>query len=178
MTVSTKSFFYKTMKSPIGDLKLVGNEKGLAAILWQKGNPKRIWLNISGENKNLPILIKTESQLKEYFSGKRKKFDLKLDFNGTDFQKKVWKALLAIPFGEIVSYAQIAKKVGSPKAVRAVGAANSRNPICIIAACHRVVGSSGKLTGYAGGMANKAYLLQLEGGKLSGKPHANSKVSK
>ena len=88
---------------------------------------------------------------------------MKLDFHGSDFQKKVWKALLAIPYGQTVSYGDIAKKIGQPKASRAVGMANNKNPICIIAACHRVVGSSGALTGYAGGLKVKAQLLKLEG---------------
>ena len=160
-----KEYVYKTMKSPVGELKLVGSKDGLAAILWEKEKPRRVVLNIVKEDKKLPILVKTETQLKEYFAGKRKKFALKLDWNGTDFQKKVWKALLDIPFGKTVSYADIAKKVGSPKGVRAVGGANGRNPISIIAACHRVIGSSGKLTGYAGGMKNKSHLLNLEGSK-------------
>lgn len=151
------------MKSPIGNLKLVGSERGLAAILWEKEKPNRVPLKIVAEDKKLPILVEAEQQLKEYFTKKRTKFDLELDFNGTDFQKKVWKALLNIPFGKTVSYSEIAKKIGSPKASRAVGAANGRNPISIIAACHRVIGSSGKLTGYAGGMEAKAHLLRLEG---------------
>jgi methylated-DNA-[protein]-cysteine S-methyltransferase len=173
-----KSYVYKMMRSPVGDLKLVGSERGLAAILWKGDSPRRVRLNISGEDKKQPILVKAEAQLNEYFAGKRKKFALKLDFNGTQFQKKVWAALLDIPFGETVSYGDIAKKVGSPKAVRAVGAASGKNPISIIAACHRVIGSSGKLTGYAGGMKAKVHLLEHEGGRISGKPHAGSRVSK
>ena len=160
---ATEKYEYKMMKSPIGNLKLVGSERGLAAILWEKENPKRVPLKIAGENKKLPILLETESQLSEYFAKKRTKFDIKLDFNGTDFQKKVWKALLNIPFGKTASYGDIAKKLGNPKSVRAVGGANGRNPISIIAACHRVIGASGKLTGYAGGMKAKAALLELEG---------------
>jgi methylated-DNA-[protein]-cysteine S-methyltransferase len=161
-----KSYFYKTMQSPVGVLKLVGSKDGLAAILWEKEKPRRVVINIIGEDKKLPILLETEKQLKEYFVKKRTKFDLKLDWNGTTFQKKVWKALLNIPFGKTVSYADIAKKVGNPKAVRAVGGTNGRNPISIIAACHRVIGTSGKLTGYAGGMKAKAMLLNHEGGNF------------
>ncbi|MCD6051991.1 MAG: hypothetical protein K0Q55_3409, partial [Verrucomicrobia bacterium] len=93
----------------------------------------------------------------------RRKFSVKLDFRGTEFQRKVWAALVSIPFGETRSYAQIAEQVGSPKAVRAVGTANGRNPISIIAPCHRVIGSNGKLTGFAGGLEVKAFLLGLEG---------------
>jgi methylated-DNA-[protein]-cysteine S-methyltransferase len=114
------------------------------------------------EDKKHPVLIQAENQLKEYFSGKRKKFELKLDWHGTDFQKKVWKALLSIPYGKTASYADIAKKVGTPKAVRAVGSANAKNPVCIIAPCHRVITSSGALGGYSGGLENKKLLLDLE----------------
>jgi methylated-DNA-[protein]-cysteine S-methyltransferase len=103
--------------------------------------------------------------LAEYFAGTRNRFDLELDFTGTEFQKKVWQALLTIPFGETRSYSQIAEQIGSPSAVRAVGAANGRNPISIIAPCHRVIGASGKLTGFAGGLEAKELLLTLEGGQ-------------
>ena len=103
-------------------------------------------------------------QLKDYFAGKRQTFALDLDFDGTPFQKKVWNALLTIPFGETRSYAEIARKIGKPKAVRAVGAANGRNPISIMAPCHRVIGKNGQLTGFAGGLEAKALLLRLESG--------------
>jgi methylated-DNA-[protein]-cysteine S-methyltransferase len=109
------------------------------------------------------MLLEAERQLNDYFSGKRKSFTLKLDFKGTEFQKKVWEALLTIPFGETRSYGQIAKQIKKPAAVRAVGAANGKNPISIIAPCHRVIGSRGKLTGFAGGLEAKAFLLSLEG---------------
>ena len=101
------------------------------------------------------MLLETERQLKEYFGGKRKEFSLRLDPAGTDFQRQVWKALLGIPFGETRSYGQLAKQLGNPQASRAVGAANGRNPISIIVPCHRVIGSSGKLTGFAGGLTLK-----------------------
>ncbi|MCD6034669.1 MAG: hypothetical protein K0R63_410 [Rickettsiales bacterium] len=156
------AYAYKTMKSPVGELKLVASDNGLAAILWENDDPKRVRLSPLEENKNHPVLLETERQLKEYFAGNLKEFSLKLDFVGTDFQKKVWAALLTIPFGETRSYAQIATQVGSPKAVRAVGAANGKNPISIIAPCHRVIGSNGKLTGFAGGLEAKACLLGIE----------------
>jgi methylated-DNA-[protein]-cysteine S-methyltransferase len=108
------------------------------------------------------VLLETERQLKDYFGGKLEKFSVRLDFVGTEFQKKVWQALTTIPFGETRSYAQIAAQIGHPKAVRAVGAANGRNPISIIAPCHRVIGSNGKLTGFAGGLEAKALLLGIE----------------
>lgn len=108
------------------------------------------------------LLAETERQLREYFSGKRSRFELPLDFQGTEFQKKVWSALLTIPFGETRSYTEIAVQIGSPNAVRAVGAANGRNPLSIVAPCHRVIGASGGLTGFAGGLAAKQWLLRLE----------------
>jgi len=103
--------------------------------------------------------------LNDYFAGKRKFFSVELDFKGTSFQKKVWAALLTIPFGETRSYGQIAKQIKNPKAVRAVGAANGKNPVSIIAPCHRVIGSTGELRGFAGGLDAKARLLALEGQK-------------
>ena len=111
------------------------------------------------------MLTRAARQLAEYFAGTRRTFDLPLAFTarGTPFQQKVWRALLTIPFGETRSYGEIAAQIGSPRAVRAVGAANGRNPISIVAPCHRVVGANGKLTGFAGGLENKAYLLALEG---------------
>lgn len=153
---------YKTMPSPAGVLKLVANDHGLAAVLWENDKPGRVRLGTVSEDKNHPVLLETERQLQEYFSGKRRSFSMKLDFNGTPFQKKVWQALLAIPFGETRSYGQIAEQIGNAKAVRAVGAANGKNPISIIAPCHRVIGASGKLTGFAGGLETKAHLLKLE----------------
>jgi len=158
-----KSYVYKIMKSPVGDLKLIASDAGLAAILWENDNPKRVRLNIMGEDRRHPILAETERQLTEYFAGRRKTFTVKLDFNGTDFQKSVWRALLKIPFGQTRSYGEIARSLGNPKAMRAVGAANGKNPISIIAPCHRVIGSAGQLTGFAGGLEVKATLLRLEG---------------
>jgi methylated-DNA-[protein]-cysteine S-methyltransferase len=109
-----------------------------------------------------PVLVETERQLDQYFAEKRKTFSIPLDMRGTRFQKNVWETLLAIPFGETRSYGQLAKQLGNPRATRAVGAANGRNPVSIIVPCHRVIGSSGKLTGFAGGLDAKAYLLSLE----------------
>lgn len=162
---SAKSYVYKIMKSPVGALKLVGSDRGLAAVLWENDSPRRVRLNIVGEDENHPVLVETERQLEEYFAGHRKRFSVRLDFVGTEFQNKVWRALLAIPFGETRSYGEIAKQLGNPKAMRAVGAANGKNPISIIAPCHRVIGATGKLTGFAGGLEAKAHLLELEGGQ-------------
>jgi methylated-DNA-[protein]-cysteine S-methyltransferase len=156
------SYFYKTMQSPVGELKLVANGNGLAAVLWENDDPSRVRLGPLEEDRNHPVLREAERQLSDYFAGKRETFSLKLDFAGTDFQKKVWNALTTIPFGQTRSYGQIARQIGHPKAVRAVGAANGRNPISIIAPCHRVIGSNGKLTGFAGGLKAKAALLEME----------------
>jgi methylated-DNA-[protein]-cysteine S-methyltransferase len=157
----------KTIASPVGELTLVASAKGLAAILWENDDPGRVRRTIVGEEPRNPILVAAERQLAEYFAGRRKTFDLTLDFAGTAFQKKVWHALLTIPFGETRTYAQIARQIGSPAAVRAVGAANGKNPISIVAPCHRVIGSNGKLTGFAGGLDAKAYLLRLEGARAA-----------
>ncbi len=156
------SLAYKTIDSPVGQLKLVASEKGLVAILWENDNPRRVRLAELVANEKHPVLLETERQLREYFSGKRKAFSVALDIRGTRFQKDVWAALLAIPFGETRSYGQLAKQLGNPRASRAVGAANGRNPVSIIVPCHRVIGSSGKLTGFAGGLDTKAHLLGLE----------------
>lgn len=150
------------MASPVGILKLVASDKGLVAILWENDNPNRVRLGQISEDKNHQMLLEVERQLNAYFTGTLKKFSVKLDFVGTEFQKNVWGALLTIPFGETRSYGQIAKQIGNPKAVRAVGAANGKNPISIIVPCHRVIGSNGKLTGFAGGLEAKACLLNIE----------------
>ena len=157
-------YAFKTMKSPVGEIKLVAGEKGLAAILWENDDPKRVRLGPMTEDENHPVLLETERQLNDYFAGRRSKFSVKLDFAGTEFQKAVWGALLTIPYGETRSYREIAGQIGNPKAVRAVGAANGKNPISIIAPCHRVIGANGKLTGFAGGLDAKSRLLHLEQG--------------
>jgi methylated-DNA-[protein]-cysteine S-methyltransferase len=161
------SFTFITLPSPVGELKLVANGARLAAILWENDKPGRVRLGSMTEAPDNPVLVKTARQLAEYFAGSRDCFDVELDFVGTEFQKKVWAALLTIPFGETRTYSQIAEQIGNPSAVRAVGAANGRNPISIIAPCHRVIGASGKLTGFAGGLEAKEQLLTLEGGQWS-----------
>ena len=153
---------FMEMPSPVGILKLVATKNALVAVLWENENPKRIRLAELIEQVDHPILLATQKQLSEYFAGTRQRFDLPLDFEGTEFQKRVWQALLDIPFGETRSYRDIAEQVGNIKAVRAVGAANGKNPISIIAPCHRVVGMNGKLVGFAGGLDNKKILLGLE----------------
>lgn len=153
---------YQFLDSPVGQLKLVAHETALVAVLWENENPNRVRLAALVEDLQHPILLKTAQQLNEYFAGKRQQFDLPLDFEGTAFQQQVWQALLTIPFGETRSYKQIAEQIGNVKAVRAVGAANGKNPISIIAPCHRVVGANGKLVGFAGGLENKEILLKIE----------------
>lgn len=162
------SFTFITLASPVGELKLVANGSRLAAILWENDRPNRVRLGPMTEAPDNPVLLQTARQLEEYFAGTRDCFELELDFVGTDFQKQVWAALLTIPFGETRTYSQIAQQIGKPTAVRAVGAANGRNPISIVAPCHRVIGASGKLTGFAGGLEAKERLLRLEGGDWSG----------
>ena len=152
----------KTMDSPVGRLTLATNDKGLAAILWPNDRPGRVRLSELMEDATHPTLREAERQLLEYFGGRRTEFSIPIDTQGTLFQQQVWHALLAIPFGETRSYGELAQQLGKPDASRAVGAAIGRNPISIVVPCHRVIGSSGKLTGFAGGVDAKAYLLALE----------------
>jgi methylated-DNA-[protein]-cysteine S-methyltransferase len=152
----------KTTDTPVGVLKLVASDHGLVAILWNDDKPKRVPLSHLAEDLTHPILLEAERQLHQYFAGKRQSFSVPLDMRGTPFQQNVWKALLRIPFGETRSYREVAEQLGSPQAVRAVGAANGRNPLSIVVPCHRVIGASGKLTGFAGGLETKAHLLDLE----------------
>lgn len=156
------SYVYKTISSPVGNLKLIADNDGLAAILWENDKPNRVRIHADTEDDANPILLETEKQLHEYFDGKRQAFSVPLHPIGTEFQNKVWKVLTTIPFGETRSYSQIAEKVSSLRGVRAVGAANGKNPISIIVPCHRVIGASGELTGFAGGLDVKARLLRLE----------------
>jgi methylated-DNA-[protein]-cysteine S-methyltransferase len=154
---------YKEMGSAVGKLKLVANANALVAILWERERANRIKLAMLKCDLQQPILLEAERQLEEYFSGTRKEFNLPLEPAGTEFQKKVWQALREIPFGQTRSYLDLAKSIGSVKAVRAVGAANGKNPLSIVVPCHRVLGADGALTGFAGGLEVKAKLLALEG---------------
>jgi methylated-DNA-[protein]-cysteine S-methyltransferase len=159
------TLFYKEMKSPVGKLKLVASSRALVGVLWEQERPNRVKLGIMSLDPRHPILLETERQLSEYFVGKRTCFDLPLDLNGTEFQKKVWQALREIPFGTTKSYLDLARAIGSPTASRAVGAAHGKNPLSIVVPCHRVVGTDGTLTGFAGGLETKAALLALEAGR-------------
>ncbi len=149
--------------SPLGTVLLAATDKGLAGV-WFVG--QRHGPDASGwrEDAEHPVLRETVAQLRAYFAGERTRFELPLDLQaGTPFQQSVWQALLAIPRGGTTSYAQLARQVGKPQAARAIGAAVGRNPVSIIVPCHRVLGTGGSLTGYAGGVERKAALLKLEG---------------
>ena len=160
------TYVYTKMPSPVGELTLIASDTGLTAILWPNDPPSRVPARDPVEADDHPILAEAKSQLTAYFAGELKVFTVPLDMIGTDFQKNVWTALLTIPHGETRSYADIARQIGRPTATRAVGAANGRNPLSIIAPCHRVIGKNGSLTGFAGGLQAKEMLLALEGRRL------------
>ncbi|MCP4578815.1 MAG: methylated-DNA--[protein]-cysteine S-methyltransferase [Deltaproteobacteria bacterium] len=144
----------------IGPLTLVGDEAGLRRIVFEKG--KNLITILDQWKKNPGFFAPVKAQLRAYFKGRLKQFDIPLAPVGTPFQLKVWESLRAIPYGELVSYKTIAEAIGNPKAVRAVGGANGRNPIPIIVPCHRVIGSDGSLTGFGGGLKTKKLLIDLE----------------
>ena len=152
--------YYCYLDTPIGELLLAGEDGALSMIGFPKGSmrrePEPDWIF------NEKPLADARAQLSEYFAGDRKEFDLPLKLNGTEFQVSVLEALLNIPYGQTASYGEIAKRIGRPKAVRAVGAANGRNPIPIVVPCHRVIGVTGDLTGFGGGLDTKEALLRLE----------------
>ncbi len=151
-----------TLATPLGPMRLARTEAGLAGAWFedQKGYPGKITAPLRDDD---PLLGAAASQLGEYFAGRRSRFELPLDLHGTEFQRAVWQALLEIDCGATSSYGAIARGLGSPRAVRAVGAAVGRNPVSIIVPCHRVLGGDGSLTGYAGGLERKRALLRLEG---------------
>ncbi|ORB83366.1 cysteine methyltransferase [Mycobacterium kansasii] len=155
---------YRTIDSPIGPLTLAGNGAVLTNLRMvdQSHEPNRAgWLP---NQRAFPAAVE---QLDAYFAGDLRDFDLELDLRGTEFQRRVWKALLAIPYGQTRCYGEIAQQIGAPSAARAVGLANGRNPIAIVIPCHRVIGASGKLTGYGGGLDRKLALLELEKNRVS-----------
>lgn len=154
---------YTEMPSPLGTVTIQANSDGLLGIWFETCTTKPD--DLGERDDRQPILHQAVVQLGEYFSGLRNEFDLPLAATGTDFQNQVWHALTTIPYGETWSYQQLADAIGNPKAVRAVGLANGKNPISIVVPCHRVIGKSGKLTGYAGGVERKQRLLALEQGK-------------
>ena len=154
--------FTKTVASPVGELTLIATDAGLSALLWPNDDPKRVRVGDLIAAPEHPILVRAERELRAYFAGERTSFTVPLDASGTEFQKKAWAALLTIPYGETRSYGELARQIGNPKASRAVGAANGRNPISIIVPCHRAIASDGALTGFAGGLETKRHLLALE----------------
>jgi len=160
MNIQLKELTYRIIPSPLGEILIAGNDGRIQCLAFQAGTspvtPHSRWRESQSAFRD------TEAQLAAYFAGELREFDLPLELAGTPFQLGVWDELRQIPYGTTVSYAELARAVGSPKAVRAVGAANGTNPIPIIIPCHRVVGSSGKLTGYRGGVDFKRKLLQLE----------------
>ena len=151
---------YTYMESPVGRLLLAGDEAGLHRIGFPQGKntpePKPDWRN------EAKCLDGVSRQLEAYFAGELREFDLPLKMDGTPFQIKVWRALQDIPYGETISYGELARRIGNPKGSRAVGLANGRNPIPIVVPCHRVIGSNGKLVGFGGGLTTKEALLGLE----------------
>jgi methylated-DNA-[protein]-cysteine S-methyltransferase len=156
---------YTWFASPIGPLLLAGSDLGLKLVSFAEGRRARVvdpsW------REDAAMLAETIEQLRSYFAGERITFDLPLILQGTEFQKKVWTALRTIPYGETISYKELAERIGNPSAVRAVGAANGANPIPIIIPCHRVIGNDGSLTGFGGGLPLKKKLLQLESRQLT-----------
>ena len=160
----TKPHLYSTThQTPVGDLTLIASDQGLRAILWPKESARRA--GIADRPRRGPdhrILKQTAAQLDEYFAGTRRSFDIPLDLEGTRFQVAAWRALASIPFGGTTSYGQQAAALGIPTAARALGAANRANPVCIVLPCHRVIGADGSLTGFAGGLPTKQWLLDHE----------------
>ena len=151
------------LKTPLGIAKIIGDENGISEISVLDENEVSTDSLLSFGSINVPEnLQETVSQLQDYFDGKRTDFNLRLNPKGTDFQQKVWKGLLEIPFAKTMSYLELSKKLGDVKAIRAVASANGKNPLWIVIPCHRVIGTDGSLTGYAGGLWRKKWLLEHE----------------
>jgi methylated-DNA-[protein]-cysteine S-methyltransferase len=154
------------MESPLGKLLLVADESGLLELAFAQGRTPPV---VDPEwDEGGPFLEEPLRQLRAFFAGELRDFDLRLQPQGTQFQQRVWQLLCEIPYGETISYGELAKRAGNPAASRAVGLANGSNPIAIVIPCHRVIGSNGKLTGYGGGLDNKRWLLDFERGQLFG----------
>ncbi|WP_106850136.1 methylated-DNA--[protein]-cysteine S-methyltransferase [Blastococcus sp. Marseille-P5729] len=162
------SLRHAVMDTPVGVLTLVESDRGLRG-LYMEQTKRPLTPAIIGPRDDA-VAGETRRQLREYFVGRRREFDLPLDLRGTGFQLAVWEQLLRIPYGQRRSYGQIAADLGDPRSVRAVGAANGSNPVSIIVPCHRVVAGTGALTGYAGGVERKRYLLELETRVMGGTP--------
>ena len=153
-----------TMHSPVGELRLIAGERGLRAILWGAEDAARV-ASINETDRvegRTAILDQAVAQLEEYFAGTLREFDLPLDPLGTPFQQSAWMVLRSIPYGRTMSYGEQARRLGDPNKARAVGAANGKNPLSIVVPCHRVIGSTGHLTGFGGGLEAKSWLLDHE----------------
>lgn len=155
--------YFLRIESPVGKLMLLASEDKLLEIKFSSSIKNDELSENVEENNELPVFIDTEVQLNEYFRGKRDSFSIPIVLNGTEFQQKVWKQLQSIPFGQTISYQELAERVGDSKKARAVGNANGKNPIPIIVPCHRVIAKDGSLGGFGGGLPIKRYLLELEG---------------
>ena len=163
MKFKSKVIYTSHIDTPLGGITMAATDRGLAGVWFDQ---QRHWPDTAGwiTKDDHPALAEAADQLRDYFAGKRERFDMKLDLShGTAFQQSVWHLLLAIPAGATTSYGKLSMNVGNPAAVRAVGAAVGRNPISVIVPCHRVLGADGSLTGYAGGLERKTALLELEG---------------
>jgi methylated-DNA-[protein]-cysteine S-methyltransferase len=158
---------YDVIPSPVGDLMLAASDTHIVTVRFAPHTTteaeSRGWIRATGGTPADGILAEARAQLEAYFAGERTTFELPIAPEGTEFQKQVWNALRAIPFGGTISYGELARRIGDPKAMRAVGAANGRNPIPIIVPCHRVIGADGSLTGFGGGLDRKRWLLAHEG---------------
>jgi methylated-DNA-[protein]-cysteine S-methyltransferase len=163
---TTATTCFTTVPSPIGDLLLTADDRGLTG-LFMTPHPSRIDDEGVRRDDHDPVLAEARRQLEQYFSGERSVFDVPLAPTGTAFQEQVWAGLVEIPYGETISYGELARRIGKPNAQLAVGLANGRNPIAVIVPCHRVIGANGSLTGYGGGLDRKQILLALEQGAAS-----------
>ena len=160
----TTRLYRTTIRSPRGDLGLVATSTALIAVLWPEERDGRVRFAVEPTDGSNEVLRRTSDQLGEYFEGDRRVFDLPLELRGTEFQREAWQALADIPYGETSTYGKQAVAIGRPRAIRAVGSANGRNPLSIVLPCHRIVGANGKLTGFAGGLDTKRWLLVHESG--------------
>ncbi len=160
--------FTTTIQSPVGALRLFASDRGLQGVLWPQNDDKQWRLGVEPvECAEHPVLVQARRQLAEYFAGDRHVFDVPLDPTGTPFQLRAWSHLRKIPYGATRTYGEQAAAMGQPTASRAVGAANGRNPLSIFVPCHRVIGADGSLTGFAGGLETKRFLLALEGSMMT-----------
>ena len=162
MTTTTSILLQKEVDSPVGPLTLVATADRLVAVLWPDEREGRVTFSAAPVEGSNAVIEAAELQLAEYFAGARRNFDLPLELRGTDFQQEVWEALAEIPYGETSTYSKQAAAIGRPRAIRAVGSANGRNPLSIVLPCHRIVAANGGLAGFAGGLDTKRWLLDHE----------------